>query len=132
MTTFAVEGRVSAVLAMEGGIGRNGRQWRKQIFVVAEPDRDRDNPIPFELWGDRIDEYQSLLVVGQPVRVLFNISGTVTPQGRWFTCNRAFYMAAAGDVAENTTTSRPTATESHRSLDELRADIVNQFNVNKK
>ncbi len=140
---YVTEGKVYAVLAAEGGIGsRTGKQWRKQVFVVEEQDRDR-HKIVLELWNAHIEQFGGLLKEGAVVRCRFMINGTRATNGRWFSGMQAYYVEA---VAENATTAAaaPSVTTGSvleaaveevtevRSIDELRATLANQFSINKK
>ena len=75
-----VQGKVIAILAEEGGEGKNG-PWKKQCFVIETGDK-YPKKIAFDLWNDKIDEFK--IVEGETVTVSINIESREY-NGRWFT-----------------------------------------------
>tara|TARA_R110002051_G_scaffold322578_1_gene413450 strand:- start:70 stop:342 length:273 start_codon:yes stop_codon:yes gene_type:complete len=75
-----VQGKVIAILAEEGGEGKNG-PWKKQCFVI-ETDDKYPKKVAFDLWNDKIDEFK--IVEGESVTVSINIESREY-NGRWFT-----------------------------------------------
>ena len=64
-----VQGKVIAILAEEGGEGKNG-PWKKQCFVIETGDK-YPKKIAFDLWNDTI--YECDILEGQDITVSINI-----------------------------------------------------------
>ena len=97
-----IKGKIVNVLPMQTGQGKNG-EWRKQDYIV-EYNLDSQYPkkMLFNLWGDKIDQFQ--IQEGQMVKVDFDVDCREF-NGRWFNDIRAWR------VEKETTASAVSSTE---------------------
>ena len=95
-----ITGRIIAVLPVQGGISKNGNEWKKQEYVLETHDQ-YPKKVCFQIFGaDRID--QAAIQPGEELTVFFDIDSREY-QGRWFTNINAWKverpMAAAPQSA---------------------------------
>ena len=77
-----ITGRIIAVLPVQGGISKNGNEWKKQEYVLETHDQ-YPKKVCFQIFGaDRID--QAAIQPGEELTVFFDIDSREY-QGRWFT-----------------------------------------------
>jgi len=83
-----IKGKLKLKLDVESGEGTNGKQWRKQGFLVDTG--DQYNPdVAFSMFGDdKIDSLNSVSI-GDEVTVLFNVQSREW-KGKYFTNLDAF------------------------------------------
>ena len=68
-----VKGKVETILAVESGVSKAGKDWKKQNFVINTG--DQYNPLVcFGVFGEDKLEMVSNLKVGEDVSVHFNLS----------------------------------------------------------
>ena len=84
-----IQGKVIAVLAPREGTSKTGNPWKVQEYVI-ETEEQYPKKMCFEIFGnDRISQFASMLVVGNTVKVSFDIDAHEY-QGRWYNSVRAF------------------------------------------
>ena len=77
-----ITGKIIAVLPEQGGISRNGNEWKKQEYVLETHDQ-YPRKVCFQIFGaDRIA--QAAIQPGEELIVYFDIDSREY-QGRWFT-----------------------------------------------
>ena len=77
-----ITGRIIAVLPVQGGISKNGNEWKKQEYVLETHDQ-YPKKVCFQIFGaDRID--QAAIQPGEELTEFFDIDSREY-QGRWFT-----------------------------------------------
>ena len=70
-----ITGRIIAVLPVQGGISKNGNEWKKQEYVLETHDQ-YPKKVCFQIFGaDRID--QAAIQPGEELTVFFDIDGTL-------------------------------------------------------
>ena len=78
-----IQGKVIAVLAPREGTSKTGNPWKVQEYVI-ETEEQYPKKMCFEVFGnDRISQYASMLVVGNTVKVSFDIDARQW-NDRWF------------------------------------------------
>lgn len=75
-----IQGKIIAVLALQTGEGKNGT-WKKQDYVLETGDQ-YPKKICFNLWGDKIDQFQ--VAIDDVVNLSFDIESREF-NGRWYT-----------------------------------------------
>jgi len=75
-----IEGKIIQLLPEQSGEGKNG-QWRKREYVLETQDQ-YPKKICFNLWGDRIDQFQ--MKEGDIVKLFFDIESREF-NSRWYT-----------------------------------------------
>lgn len=84
-----LEGKVIAVLAPREGTSKAGNPWKAQECVI-ETMEQYPKKMCFEIFGtDRIAQFESLLQVGNNIKVSFDIDAREW-NGRWFNSIRAW------------------------------------------
>lgn len=96
-TSVDVVGKVISVLEPKSGVGKNGKEWKMQEFVI-ETQEQYPKKICFSIWGDRIDK--SILQIGETVTVSVDIDSRQGTNGNWFTSIQA-YKVLKGIVQTN-------------------------------
>lgn len=90
-----ISGKVIAVQPVQTGEGRNG-VWKKQEYVIEyDPNAQYPKKMMFNLWGDKIDQYN--IQEGQGLRVSFDIDCREY-NGRWYNDIRAWKIEADDSV----------------------------------
>ena len=83
-----ITGRIIAVLPVQGGISKNGNEWKKQEYVLETHDQ-YPKKVCFQIFGaDRID--QAAIQPGEELTVSFDIDSR--DQGQ----NTPLYVKEAG------------------------------------
>lgn len=94
-------GRVIAVTEMRSGTSQStGNAWASQDYVIeySEPSAQYPRRLHFNIFGaDKIQQFSSLLQVGNTVKVSFDIDAREY-QGRWFDQIRAWKVEQAGQA----------------------------------
>ena len=86
-----VKGKIIAALPIQTGEGKNG-VWKKQDYVVEyEQNSQYPRKLMFNLWGDKIDQYN--IQEGQSLSVSFDIDCREY-NGRWYNDIRAWKVEA--------------------------------------
>ena len=95
-----LKGTIKNVLPTEKGISKDGKEWQKQLFVVANNDgyEGKEAIYCFEIFGEeKVQNFNKFNKVGDLVDVSFNIS-TNEWKGKYFTTLSAWkvFKADAG------------------------------------
>jgi hypothetical protein len=91
-----VKGKIIAVQPVQSGEGRNGA-WKKQDYVIEyEQDTQYPRKLMFNLWGEKIDQYN--IQLEQILRVSFDIDCREY-NGRWYNDIRAWRVETGTDDA---------------------------------
>ena len=88
--------RLSQVLPLQSGMGRNG-EWKKQDIIV-ETDGQYPKKICVSVWGDKIN--QSQLQPGNMLTIDFDVESREF-NGRWYTDVKAWKIEPAGNNSGN-------------------------------
>ena len=81
-------GKVIAVLPLQSGTSnRNGKDWKKQEYVIETVNEQYPHRLCFNLWGDRIDQFN--IQGGELITVSFDIDAREY-NGRWYNDIRAW------------------------------------------
>lgn len=84
-----IQGKVIAVLVPREGTSKTGNPWKVQEYVI-ETEEQYPKKMCFEIFGnDRISQFASMLVVGNTVKVSFDIDARQW-NDRWFNSIRAW------------------------------------------
>ena len=84
-----ITGRIIAVLPVQGGISKNGNEWKKQEYVLETHDQ-YPKKVCFQIFGaDRID--QAAIQPGEELTVFFDIDSReyqdvgsrISVHGKW-------------------------------------------------
>ena len=71
--SLSVKGRVSNILAIESGVSKAGKEWKKQGFIIDTG--EQYNPeICFSVFGEDKLQMVAGITVGEEVEVHFNLS----------------------------------------------------------
>lgn len=89
--TMEIQGKVIELLKEQSGEGRNGK-WRKREYVIETQDQ-YPKKVCFNMWGDRIDQFQ--MKEGDVVNVHFDIESREF-NGRWYTDVKAWKVEQVG------------------------------------
>ena len=82
-----ITGKIIAVLPEQGGVSKNGNEWKKQEYVLETHDQ-YPKKVCFQLFGaDRIA--QAAIQPGEELTVSFDIDSNQW-QDRWFNSIRAW------------------------------------------
>ena len=76
-----VSGKIIAVLPLQSGTSKAGREWKKQEYVLETHD-SFPRKVKFDFFGDRVDQFP--LAIGDEVTVSFDIESREF-NGRWYT-----------------------------------------------
>lgn len=68
-----IKGKVKTVLPIESGAGKNGKEWKRQDFVVEFKDGDYDKIVAMTARTDGSLKTVAGLKPGQDVTVQFNV-----------------------------------------------------------
>ena len=94
-----INGKVSQILPMESGEGKNGI-WKKQYFVIEYMDGQYPKKVCIQLWGDKTDILKSLQP-GTDVKVAFNVESREY-NGKWYTDVKAWRVEVGGSASSST------------------------------
>ena len=122
-----IQGKVIAVLAPREGTSKTGNPWKVQEYVI-ETEEQYPKKMCFEVFGnDRISQFASMLVVGNTVKVSFDIDARQW-NDRWFNSIRAWKVehvnpdgsvvgsTAAAPAPQAAAPAAPAAQESEEDL----------------
>ena len=90
-----LRGTIIMKLPLAQGVSKAGNEWKKQEYIIEVPDGDYTRKVCFNLWGDKIDQYN--LQEGETVTVHINLESREF-NGRWYTDVRAWRIDR-GDAA---------------------------------
>lgn len=101
MANLEVKGKVVSMSALESGVGKSGKEWKRKTVVVEEGG-DYPKKIAITLMGDKADEK---FEKNQDVTIQCNIESQEY-NGRWFTNVNGWKIEK---VAVSAPTSTPAA-----------------------
>lgn len=90
--SLEITGTIEKVLPLESGVTKDGKDWQKQNFVVANNGgyNDQKQIFCFEIFGEeKVQNFNKFNKVGSTVKVDFNIS-TNEWNGKYFTSLQAW------------------------------------------
>ena len=85
--SLEVNGTIEKVLTIEKGTTKDGKEWQKQLYIVANNDgyEGKKQIFCFEVFGEeKVQNFNKFNKVGDSVKVEFNIS-TNEWNGKYFT-----------------------------------------------
>ncbi len=82
-------GRVSRILPLQSGEGRNGT-WKKQEFIIETANGPVARKVCFTMWGEKIDQFR--LTENEEVEVSFDLESREF-NNRWYTEAKAWKVA---------------------------------------
>lgn len=85
-----ITGKITQLLPLQSGEGKNGTPWQKQDYIIEFGDRF-PKKLCFNIWGDKISQFN--VQVGQEVTVSFDLESREF-NGRWYTDVRAWNIVA--------------------------------------
>ena len=102
-----ISGKLSELLPEQGGQGKTGNAWRKRSFVIETMDTQYPKKVCFDVWGDKIDQLQSV-AIGEEIEVSFDIESREF-NGKWYTNAKAwkFEKKQAGAPAPQAQANNP-------------------------
>lgn len=86
-------GKIIKILDVQSGKSKNG-EWKKQEFILQTDDKYPKN-ICFELWGDKIDQFE--IHENDEAKVLFDLESREY-NGRWYTNARVWSIEKTSAV----------------------------------
>ena len=92
-----LKGTIKNVLPTDKGLTKDGKEWQKQLFVVANNDGYEGKEVIycFEIFGEeKVQKFNKFNKVGDVVDVSFNIS-TNEWNGKYFTSLQAWKVFKA-------------------------------------
>lgn len=92
------QGKIKAILPVESGTSKDGKEWKKVVFVIANSKgyEGREQIFAFEIFGaEKVDKFLQFNKVGDVVDVDFNIT-TNEWQGKYYTSLGAWKVFKAG------------------------------------
>lgn len=95
-----ISGKIIAVLPLQSGTGKSGKEWSKQEYVIKTADQYPKHCC-FCVWNDKIETFG--IAEGQDLDVSINIDAREW-QGRWFNEVQAWKV-----VQRNVQQAAPTA-----------------------
>jgi len=81
-------GTVHLVLQQESGTSKNGKDWKKQVFIINYKDGEYDKQLALTTMGNTVEQIASI-GIGQTVTVDFNAESREY-NGRWYTDYKAW------------------------------------------
>ena len=95
-----ITGSIEKVLTLESGTTKDGKEWQKQSFIVANNDGydNKKQIFCFEIFGEeKVSNFNKYNKVGDVVKVDFNIA-TNEWKDRYFTSLQAWKVFKAEQV----------------------------------
>lgn len=95
-----LQGKIKNVLPTEKGTSKDGKEWQKQLFVVANNDgyEGKEAIYCFEIFGEeKVQNFNKFNKVGDLVDVNFNIS-TNEWKEKYYTSLQAWKVFKAGNA----------------------------------
>lgn len=92
-----ITGAIEKILTLESGTTKDGKEWQKQIFIVANNEGydNKKQIFCFEIFGEeKVSNFNKYNKVGDVVKVDFNIS-TNEWKERYFTSLQAWKVFKA-------------------------------------
>lgn len=89
-----LQGKLIATTVQESGIGKEGKPWKKQTFVI-ETMEQFPKKIAFEAWNDDCRQIDDL-EMGNILKVAFNLQSRESSDGRWFTTAKSWKVQVIG------------------------------------
>lgn len=83
-----IRGRLIQVLNLQQGTSQAGRAWKKQDYVIETFDA-YPRKVCFNLFGERVDQFASMMVPDADLMVSFDLESREF-NGRWYTDVRAW------------------------------------------
>ena len=103
---FRIEGKLAQKFAAASGES-NGREWKRQDFLVEYVDGQYTRNVVFSAWTNSVpilDQFQ----IGEPIVVTFSIEATQSKMGdRWFNSLRAFRLERPGQMQQGMPYGQP-------------------------
>lgn len=86
-----IQGTIVQVLPLQSGVGKSsGKEWKKQEYILnTSEDSKYPTKVCLALWGDNVDKFASLMVVGNQIVAQIDIESREF-NGRWYTEVRAW------------------------------------------
>ena len=92
-----IKGKVKSVLPVESGEGKNGKEWKRQDFIIEFMDGEYSKILALTARTDNALNIASKLKAGQDVTVQFNIESREY-NGKYYTNATAWKIEAAAPV----------------------------------
>lgn len=89
-----IKGKVKSVLPVESGAGKNGKEWKRQDFIIEFMDGEFSKILALTARTDNALNIASKLKAGQDVTVQFNIESREY-NGKYYTNATAWKIEAA-------------------------------------
>jgi hypothetical protein len=99
-----IKGKVKSVLPVETGAGKNGKEWKRQDFIIEFMDGEFSKILALTTRSDNAFNIVSKLKAGQDVTVQFNIESREY-NGKYYTNATAWKIEAV--AAAPVTTDLP-------------------------
>ena len=106
--SLEVNGTIEKVLTIEKGTTKDGKEWQKQLYIVANNDgyEGKKQIFCFEVFGEeKVQNFNKFNKVGDAVTVDFNIN-TNEWQGKYFTSLQSWKVSKQAD-ANNLAVNEP-------------------------
>lgn len=92
------QGKIKTILPVESGTSKDGKEWKKVVFVIANNGgyEGREQIFAFEIFGaEKVNKFLQFNKVGDTVDVGFNIT-TNEYKGKYYTSLGAWKVFKAG------------------------------------
>lgn len=86
-------GKLIQVLPLQSGVGRNGKEWKNQPFII-ETEGQYPKKIALLAWGQTVDVVQNL-AIGTQIKCTIDIESREF-NGKWYTDVKAFRVDRVG------------------------------------
>lgn len=118
MSNLKVSGTIKAMLEIEKGISKAGKEWQKRSFIIDT--KDMYNPdLCISVFGDEKVAELSRYEVGQDVEVAINLYSREF-SGKWYHNVDAFRIELKGSISQGIPQGGPAA----MALDPIPAPIA--------
>lgn len=97
-----IKGKVKSVLPVETGAGKNGKEWKRQDFIIEFMDGEFSKILALTTRSDNAFNIVSKLKAGQDVTVQFNIESREY-NGKYYTNATAWKIEAVANSVPETT-----------------------------
>ena len=94
-----IKGKVKGVLPVETGAGKNGKEWKRQDFIIEFMDGEYSKILALTTRTDNAFNIVSKLKAGQDVTVQFNVESREY-NGKYYTNATAWKIEAGAPVTD--------------------------------
>ena len=119
--SLEVNGTIEKVLTIEKGTTKDGKEWQKQLYIVANNDgyEGKKQIFCFDVFGEeKVQNFNKFNKVGDSVKVEFNIS-TNEWNGKYFTSLQSWKVTKNESVQASVQPFEPATNYNEEEHDDL-------------